>query len=417
MPSSSEILELIQRWNSWARQRLQDSKLRSKSIRIPSQQALALIGVRRSGKTYQALLKAREIDAENFLYINFEDPWFLNETRVAVLDEIYEAYVIQTGKKPKVIVYDELQNIPGWERWARKFIDLRQSQLIITGSSAKMLSRELSTAIAGRSITKTIWPLSFSEYLNFLNVNPQTFEETQFHLDQYLQYGAFPQVVLEGENSLKEDLLRQYYSDIVLRDIVTRHQIRNAHSLDVMLTYAMTNNGSLHSANSIKRALELSTETVQDYIAFAVESFLIFEVLRFHRNLKVQSRDPKKIYCIDTGLRNVRSASLSTDRGRQVENAVYLQLKREFENVFYFKDEYECDFVLVEKNQPVKVIQVTDSDLETEDLRQREINGLVNAMEKSGLQEGTIITRRREDEWLEQGHKIRLIPLYKWLRD
>lgn len=417
MTSNDEILELIQRWNTWARQRLGEGKARANEIRIPSQQALALIGVRRSGKTYQAILKAREIDPENFLYINFEDPLFLAHSEVKLLDLIYETYVTQIGKRPKVVVFDELQNIPGWERWARKFIDLGQTQLIITGSSAKMLSRELSTAIAGRAITKVIWPLSFTEYLNFLKASPTTFEEFQFHINRYLQYGAFPQIVLENDVSLKEDLLRQYYSDIVLRDIVTRHQIRNAHTLDVMLTYCMTNISSLHSANSIRRALELSTETVQDYISFAAEAFLVFEVLRFHRNLKVQSRDPKKIYCIDTGLRNVRSASFSSDRGKLMENVVFLQLKRKFEKVFYFKDTYECDFILVEKNQPVGAVQVTDSDLETDELHQREIQGLVNAMSKSGLTEGTIITRRREDEWSEQGYKIHLKPLYKWLRE
>lgn len=361
-------------------------------------------------------VKSCIIDGRLILYFNFEDPLVLLENGPAILDEIVSVHTEYAGIAPEFVLFDEIQNVEGWEKWVRKAVDLGRFRLHITGSSAKMLSTELATAISGRNIEIPVWPLSFKEFLEFSSRMPTGRDEYLSAMREYLNWGGFPEVVLAKEKEDKKSILRQYMNDIVLKDVMGRHEIRSKHQLEQLTTYYFTNISSLHSYNSLKRAIQINTDTAADYAGFLSDAFLFFEVKRYHHNLKVQSRDMKKVYCIDTGMRNVHAVSpFNDDLGKLAENAVYIHLRRKGSEIWYFNGASEADFVVTRLGKPYEVIQVCYSDMDQGDTREREIGGLVEALEYTGLNSGTILTLSREEKLRKDGRKIELVPLFKWL--
>lgn len=410
METLSSVLE---QWIEWLEKQKKDLWIRHSGITFKRDLAVALLGVRRSGKTSQAILIA-QLKTKDLLYMNFEDPFFINQD-YKVFDRLIDAYVTMKGHYPKVIVFDELQNIDGWERWCRKFIDFKKAHLIITGSSAKMLSSELASALSGRALQKEIWPFSFRESLEFQSIKIKNEEEYLHYLDGYLRNGGFPGVIkLKGEAE-KEDDLKQYFTDIVYKDIISRNDIRSQKQLNQVINHYFVNLSSHHSYSALKNAYGIPTDTAQLYSHYLQDAFLIFEVNRYHPNLKVQSRDSKKIYVIDTGLRNVNSSSPTDDSGKLLENAVYIELRRRKAQIFYYKNEFEVDFVICEKNRPRSLIQVTDSNLENLITYDREVNGMKDAMRQLKLKEGLILTRKRIETIKCDEGIIKMIPAYRWL--
>lgn len=406
--------QIISEWVQIAGQILADSKPRDIHIEFSRLGAIALIGVRRCGKTSLALLKAAEISKNNYLYINFEDPRFIEYSEYSVFDILIETYIESKKKYPDVIVFDELQNISGWERWVRKFVDSKKAKLIITGSSAKLLSGELATAVSGRVLEYKIWPLSFKEFKNFKEQNGPR-QEMLALISEFIEFGGFPEVILTSQAEMKKKILRQYFSDILLKDVMSRKGIRDKHTLDKIIYHYLTNISCHHSYSSLKKAYSLGGDTAQNYTGYLEDAFLIFQVERFHKNLKVQSRDTKKVYAIDTGLRNLNSKSLTEDFGKLLENIVFLKLVRSDFKIYYFKQKLETDFVLVEGFKPIVAIQVTDSDLEDQKTYDREVNGLIECLQFAGLTTGIIITRKRKEILSKEKMKIQMIPRAEWL--
>lgn len=406
-------LQIVTEWTRIAAQTLAEVQRREISIEFSKTGAIALIGVRRCGKTSLALLKAKEISAANYLYINFEDPRFIEYQDYSVFDILIEAYVENQKTYPGVIVFDELQNISGWERWVRKFVDSKKTKLIITGSSAKLLSGELATAVAGRVLDYRIWPLSFKEFVKFKETcGPQ---EPLSLLPEYIEFGGFPEVILTSQVELKKKILKQYFTDILFKDVMSRKGIRDRHTLDKIIYHYLTNISCHHSYSSLKKAYQLGGDTPHNYTNYLQDAFLIFEVERYHKNLKVQSRDTKKVYAIDTGLRNLNSKSLTEDFGKLLENVVFLELLRTGNQIYYFKESLETDFVLVEGNKAKHAIQVTDSDLEDEKTYNREVNGLVECLKFTGLTTGTIVTKNRKETINIRQMKIQMVPSREFL--
>lgn len=386
--------------------------------KLAVKKACAYVGVRRCGKTFSAIQASKNsnINPDRVLYFNFEDPLMLSEKGPAIFDEIISVYTEYSGHAPQFVLFDEIQNIKGWEKWVRKAVDLGRFRLHITGSSAKMLSSELSTAISGRNIEIPVWPLSFGEYLGFTAKKPKHRDEYLSAMREYINWGGFPEVALAKETQDKKSILKQYVNDIMLKDIIGRHEIRSKNQLEHLIIYYFTNVSSPHSYNSVKKAIQINTETAADYTEFLADAFLFFEVRRYHHNLKVQSRDTKKIYCIDTGMRNVHSLSpFNDDLGKLSENVAYIHLRRQGKEVWYFKDKKEADFVITELGKPREVIQVCYSDLEDKDTREREIEGLIEALNYTKLKSGTILTLSREEKISLHGKNIEVLPLYKWL--
>lgn len=405
--------QIITEWTRIAEQILAEAQRREVVLEFSNTGAIALIGVRRCGKTSLALLKAKEISPANYLYINFEDPRFIEYQDYSVFDILIETYVENKMTYPGVIVFDELQNISGWERWVRKFVDGKKTKLIITGSSAKLLSGELATAVAGRVLDYRIWPLSFKEFVKFKEKSgPQ---EPLSLLPEYIEFGGFPEVILTSQVELKKKILKQYFTDILFKDVMSRKGIRDRHTLDKIIYHYLTNISCHHSYSSLKKAYQLGGDTPRNYTSYLHDAFLIFELERYHKNLKVQSRDTKKIYAIDTGLRNLNSKSFTEDFGKLLENVIFLELLRTDNQIYYFKETLETDFVVVEGNKVKWAIQVTDSDLEDEKTYDREVNGLVECLKFTGLTAGTIVTRNRKETLNINQMIIQMVPSREFL--
>ncbi len=414
MINRSDIRKVVMEWQGWLKMTKSSCFLRDISLSLPDNQALVLTGVRRAGKSFSAVNIILNETSPVF-YMNFEDPLFTLDSSVGIIDQLISVYVEEYGSEPRFILFDEIQNIEMWERWVRKMVDLKRYKIMITGSSAKLLSSEAATSLTGRGIERNIWPLSFKEYLRFLNRSCATENEYLAAIKDYLEYGSFPEVVLKKDNAQKIELLRQYLTDIVSKDILTRYEVRSKRVLDQLITYYLTHISSLHSYNSYKKAFGVNIETVGDYTKYLEECFLLFEVNRYHPNMKVQARDAKKIYSVDTGIRNFNCASHSVDIGKLAENAVFVELKRRGKTVCYYKENYETDFVTTEYGKVTSAIQVCYSDMNDEKLFNRETRAVCEAMDGCKLNESVIVTQNRCETLKIGGKLVNLIPLYDWL--
>lgn len=414
MATRGELKKAVQDWQHWLSKNSHLIIPRNSLLKQQKDLCLALTGVRRSGKSSMTVQLAQGRLEETFFF-NFEDPIFFPGASVEVIDQLLSLYEEETGKPPKLVILDEVQNVDGWERWVRKAIDLGHYQVVVTGSSSHLLSSEIATAISGRVIEQTIWPLSFSEYLQFLGKTPTSKGTWLRALENYLRWGGFPKVILTPDENDRIILLKQYLSDIVLRDVVARHSIKNQQALHQVVSFYLTGLGCLHSYNSLRKAFEISIELASILTGYLTQAFLVFEMTRYHPNLKVQARDPKKIYVIDTGLRTVSLQSDREDWGRLAENAVYLELRRRNKQIFYYKQKQEVDFVITELGKPIDAIQVCYSDLEDQETYDREINALLECLQALELPSGKILTLSLEDQLSMEGKTIELIPLYRWL--
>ena len=414
MATRGELKKALQDWQQWLNKNSHLILPRNFPFNQQKDLCLALTGVRRSGKSSMTVQLALGRLKETFFF-NFEDPIFFPGASVEVLDQLLFLYEEETGKMPKLVILDEIQNVQGWERWVRKAIDLGHYQIVVTGSSSHLLSSEIATAISGRVIEQTIWPLSLSEYLIFLGKTPSTKGAWLRALENYLRWGGFPKVILTPDENDRIILLKQYLSDIVLRDVVARHSIKNQQALHQIVSFYLTGLSCLHSYNSLRKAFEISIELASTLTGYLTQAFLVFEMSRYHPNLKVQARDTKKIYVIDTGLRTVSLQSDREDWGRLAENAVYLELRRRGKQAFYYKQAQEVDFVITELGKPIDAIQVCYSDLEDQETRNREINALLECLQTLELPSGKILTLSLEDMFFKEGKAIHLIPLYQWL--
>ena len=380
-----------------------DKAIKSKQIQI-------VTGIRRCGKS--TLLKQLSEKLDSFYYLNFDDERLL---KFSVED--FDSLLILWKKlyKSKTIILDEIQNVKNWERFIRRIYD-EDYKIILTGSNAKLLSGDLSTHLTGRHIKLELYPFSFSEYLRFKNFDSDKWKTTDRLAkllkltDEYVENGGFPEYVIFGD----VDYLKRIFEDILYKDLIVRFKIREIKSFRELANYLFTNFTSEISYNSLQRALNFkSVVSVKNYIGHLQESYLLHELYKYDYSLKKQIIYNKKIYSIDNGLRNQVSFRFSEDSGKLLENTVFLQLKRSGKEVYYYKNKRECDFLIKQKTKIVEAIQVTD--VLSAANRERELNGLIAAMESFNLKKGLIITRNQEEKFRSQGREIRVLPIYKWL--
>jgi len=404
------VQQSLQRWDDHYKTLRSSLIPRREMPSVPKPElGLALSGVRRCGKTTLAIQISSAFEASEVLYYNFEDPLFIGADDPLGIDTLWSVYEQYHGAAPAITIFDEVQNVNGWEPWIRSAVDQRRSRFIVTGSNAKLLSAEFSSSLTGRSLEHTTWPLSLSEAEDFLVGRSRS-----YCLNQLLTWGGLPAVLLTETDVERDQLLRQYLSDLVHRDIINRRKIRNKRSLDLLLMYYQTNLSSLHSYSAIKKAFGIPVDTVAEYTNALTEAFLVFEVDRFHRNLKVQSRDPRKIYVIDAGLRRVSARSAEADIGKRLENLVYLELRRRNHSVYYYREKGEVDFVITEGYAPKAAIQVCALGMDVKRTREREISALVDCLQELELDEGWIITMDR-NEIIETNNKIiRSVSALDW---
>jgi hypothetical protein len=362
--------------------------------------AVIISGVRRCGKStlLRQLIKKRD----GFYYFNFEDPR-ATSFEVGDFQKLNEVFKEEFGRQDYYF-FDEIQNVPRWELFVRNMLD-KGRRFVITGSNASMLSRELGTKLTGRHIRHELFPFTFGEFLELEKRKPnlESFE-------WYFKKGGFPEYL----KNPRAQILQELFNDIVIRDIAVRHRIRNIKTIKEMGLYLITNTGRKFSYNSLRKMFGLgSTNSAASFVSYFEDSYLLFTVPKFSYSLKKQLVNPKKAYSIDNGLSGANSASMSEDRGRLLENLVFLGLRRRYRDIFYFEKEYECDFVVKERTRIEKAIQVCH-DL-NEDNKQREIGGLLEAMEELKLKEGLILTYGQEDSFKTEGKNITVLPVWKWL--
>ena len=388
--------------------------------------AVTIVGPRRSGKStimYQLIKRLIDggVPRENTLHVNFEDPRFYGELNPQFMSKLFDAYMMILRPKGKVYIFlDEVQNVAGWERFVRFLVDQQRHAIYITGSSSSLLSKELGTLLTGRHLDLTIYPLSFSEFLFFKGIKLENqldllSQKTKIRrlVGEYMRWGGFPAAVL-GKN--KQEILLNYMADILSRDIVERYNIKKVNNLKTLSKYYMTNCASLISFNSIKGFISMPVDTVERYSEYLNNAFLFFYLKRFSFSLKEQEKNPRKVFCIDSGLRNAVSMGFSEDRGRVLENIVFLKFLQKGNEVYYWKDKqgYEVDFIVVEGGKVTGVYQVSYSVREAR-TKTRETNALIRALICFDLKEGTIITENQEMEETLKGFRIRYMPVWKFL--
>ncbi len=379
---------------------IEREKLREVEFDLPF--AIVISGVRRCGKS--TFLRQLIKKTKGFYYFNFEDPKVAS-FEVSDFQKLNEI-LREEYKDQDYYFLDEIQNVPGWELFVRSMLD-KKKHFVITGSNASLLSKELGTRLTGRHLRHEIFPFSFREFLSL------TKEKASINsFQKYLVKGGFPQYLIVGKSEILQELL----NDIIVRDIAIRHKIRNIKTLREIAIYLITNVGKEFSYNSLRKTFNLgSTNTAISFVSFFAESYLLFTVPKFDYSLKKQLVNPKKVYSIDNGISNVNSASFSADNGKMLENLVFLNLRKKYKEIFYFQGKKECDFVVKQGTKITEAIQVCYK--LDEDNKDREVQGLIEALEKFDLKEGVILTYNQQDNFIIKEKKINILPVFKWIME
>ncbi len=369
-------------------------------IKILPNFALVVSGIRRSGKSTLLAQLIEKQQQNSYLFLNFDTPKLFDFEfdDFALLDEI-----IAENKEIKTLYFDEIQVVEGWEIYVRGKLD-QNFQVVVTGSNASLLSRELGTKLTGRHISKELFPFSFVEFCEFLGK-----QNNANAVEDYLQQGGFPQYLQLGE----DEILNALINDILYRDIIVRFGIRDERSMKRLLLFLAGNIGNLITAGRLKQSLEVkSTATVQEYLSHLEQAYVIQMLPKFAYSYKVQLANPRKVYFIDNGLQRVISPSFSPDLGRKLENAVFWELRRQFAELYYYNENHkECDFVVCQNSMPVQLIQVCWQ-LNAENIV-RERDGLLDAMNFFGFEQGKIITLNQEDKMIIDGKTIEVLPFFQ----
>jgi predicted AAA+ superfamily ATPase len=370
----------------------------SKHFKTTGKHIEVISGIRRCGKS-TLMTQIIHHNYQRIAYFNFEDArvFGFEVNDFTKLDEVI-------GRGVDAYFFDEIQNVKSWEVFVRQLHD-RNEKVFITGSNAMLLSKELGTRLTGRHIRHELFPFSYLEFLRYkkLEINSNTFS-------QYLLKGGFPEYLGVDNPEVLQNILK----DIVLRDIAIRYSIRNTGSLMDIALYLLSNIGKEFSYNKIRKVFNIgSTNTVSDYLSWFGDAYLFFLLPKFSWSAKSIATNPRKAYAIDNGLINANTLSFREDRGRLLENAVFMHLRQKKLSLFYFRDQHECDFVVFENKQCIWVIQVCE--LLNQDNLHREIEGLKEAMAFFKLKEGFVLTLDQNDILTINGLTIYILPVYEFV--
>jgi len=375
--------------------------------------AFVVKGVRRCGKSF-LLKQLVKVKFDNgFFYFNFDDErieGFKSEDFQALMEALIEMF----GNK-KNAFFDEIQNIEGWELFVNRI--LRQGyKVFITGSNANLLSKELGTHLTGRHVDLELYPFSFTEFLKAKNIaipNKGAYSTEQKALlskifKEYLITGGMPEVAVFSN----EAILKTVLTDIIQKDIASRYNIRKPNELKIILKFLIANAANPITYRSIKNNFNIkSANTVQKYIGYAEETYIVFTVQRFEKKIKVFDKNPKKIYCVDNGIITKNTPNITERKGALLENTVAIHLKRLGKEFYYYCGRNtETDFVIPTEKQAIQVCY----ELGNEN-KEREIKGLIEAMQKTKATTGLILTLEQEQEIISQNKRITIKPVWGWL--
>jgi hypothetical protein len=398
-------------------------------VSLSSGKIISLVGARRSGKTSLLLnfigkLNKQGIDKRNVLYLNFEDERL--DLKTGELDLILQAYrelYPDLNLKECYLMFDEIQNIENWEKFIRRIYDTITSNIFITGSNARFLSSDIATSLRGRTLNYEVFPLSFREYLGFSEVgidlhSSRSLAKINNSLNKYLDYGGFPEVV-KYDDKLKQKVLQEYFNVMIYRDLVERYEIKNAAVLKFFIKRVLASSTKQLSVNTIYNELKSSgfkigKNQLYEYLDACQSIYLAFVLRKYAHKFVDRELGERKVYCIDNGLLNSVNFRFSDDKGKAIEQVVFLELKRRGKEIYFFRERYACDFLVKAGTNVSEAIQVTQT-LSDEKTKRRELRGLVDACREFDLKDGIIITSDTSQDFEVGKIRIRAVPLYQWL--
>lgn len=388
-----------------------DKKLsvRRTSVEIPSalnEFARIITGIRRSGKSTfvnQDFLKTDR----NAFYLNFDDPalYGFSASDFVILEEAIERFQNE-NKGSKAVYFDEIQVVEGWEVFVNS--QLRKGNLVtVTGSNASLLSYELGTRLTGRHLDYELFPFNFDEYCKLRKC-----DKTSESFKHFLEEGGFPEYLIYN----RTDILKRLFEDILMRDVIVRYGIKDVRSVKMLSVYLASNCGNLITGSKLSAQLGLkTTATILEYLSFLEQCYLFFFVPKFNYSVKAQSVNPKKVYCIDTGMIQNVTLSINADMGRVFENAVFIELRRRTKNIWYYSEAaFECDFLYGRDVVPENAVQVC-YELTSEN-KEREVRGLVETCKKFPGVKPLIVTFNQNDKISYGGMIVEAVPAVEFFR-
>jgi len=426
------VKELIREWKEKGIP--EDLIERDLKLEWMEKKANSLIGMRRIGKTYAVFQFIKQLKAKNAFYLNLEDDRIINPNLKHLTDLIpliKENFDLDKGKI--YLFIDEIQNVKGWEKWARRMAEDLEVNLFVLGSSSKLSGREIATSLRGRNLTNYFFPLNLKEFLKFRDFKSDlrnlTFSSERFQFKklfkEYLTYGGFPEVVLTKEENKKLKLLREYFETILSRDLIERFRIANQTAFEIFMKFIINNFSRYLSFSKTEKwmnsmGIKVSKATLIEYFNYIRQAYFCYDVEIFSYKIKDRLQYPRKIYIADLGFVTALAKKSSSDFGWFYENTVALELikqtmKNPSKEIFYWRSKkQEVDFVLKQGQQIEQLIQVCYI-FDDEKTKHREIDSLINASKELKCRNLLIITKDYEAEEKHCNKNIKFIPLWKWL--
>lgn len=410
---------------------------RESRLQLVGNMVSTIIGARRAGKSFRAMQAADELIAQKVLrsinqicLLDFDNPILsnMNATDLKLIQDTFlklnPDFELTT---PLLFILDEIHKISNWEEYV---IDLSRNpnwKVIVTGSSSKLLRDDIATELRGKAISSTIYPLSFSEFLEFkgFGYKPGSTKgqaETRRLFDEFLKWGAYP--ALTGvEEYTKEALLREYFDTMILKDIIQRHNVSKPQQCIYLYNYLLSNISKSHTIMSAFRYLKqagfnTSRDAVRAQVNWAEDSWLLSNISIYSDSLKKQERNYKKIYAIDWGLANKNSLIWDGAYSRAFENMVFIHLYQKWHRIHYYltkKKRQEVDFIAVDANgRPGMAVQVC-MDIDQKNTLKRELEPMISTAKYFGIKENLLITYNQEKDFHRDGVLVKAIPAWKWL--
>lgn len=383
---------------------------------LQTSEILIISGIRRCGKSV-LMQQIRDRLVEKDFFFNFDDERLAN-FKLDDFQKLQECFVELFGEQ-HTYYFDEIQNIEGWERFVRRLYNAG-NKIIITGSNARMLSRELGTHLTGRYIQVEIYPFSFQEYLamNEIPVNAKTLYTTTGRATmvksfvKYMECGGFPKFLQDGSVSY----LTSLYESIIYRDILTRNGLTNEKEMLEMMFYLASNATKRVTYSSLGKVVGIQhPDTIKNYLEYIQQTYLISQLFRYDPSVKKQMMSPKKIYFVDNAIIKRIGFNATENNGVFLENLVFIELKRRGWDVYYYADKKECDFIVRKGLHISDAYQVTLK-MDSPQTREREIAGVREAMQAYSLSKGYILTfEGKETINFDDGTIVEVIPVWEWI--
>jgi len=403
---------------------------RTIDLPIDTEIIISVIGVRRSGKTYLLYetikkLLQNKVAKNKIIYLNFEDERIkLQQSELDFILQAYQELYPNIDLGECYFFFDEIQNITGWEKFVRRVFDTISRNIYITGSNSKLLSTDIATELRGRTITYTVYPLSFKEYLIFNKTNTNYYETGNKNKiirfsREFMQYGGFPELVKQNE-TVKIKKIQDYFNSIIYKDLIERYEISNPTVIKFYIKKIFANVTKPLSVNKVYHQLKslgykISNNILYEYLEYIQATFTAVLINKFDYSLIKQEKSEKKAYTIDTGFLTAIDFTFTENYGKLLENMIAMELLKAGKEIMFFKDKKECDFIIKDKKN-LSPLQVS-YDVENEDTKKREFEGLYAACKYLKCNKAKIITFEQEDSVKYKDIEIEIVPAYKFMLD